>query len=57
MLTGYMEGVLEHFFSINSSHNTDDCKWFLELANKEFDPVSAASDEQHYKLSRRQHRG
>ena len=46
MLTGYMEGVLEHFFSINSSHNTDNRKWFLELANREFDPVSAASDEQ-----------
>ena len=44
MLTHYMEGVLGHFFSTNSSHNTDDCKWFLELANKEFDP--AVSDNQ-----------
>jgi len=46
MMTGYMEGVLEHFFSINSSHNTDNLKWFLELANREFDPVSAASNDQ-----------
>ena len=46
MLTDYVEGVLEHYISINQYHNADNCKWFLELANIEFDPKSAASNVQ-----------